>query len=489
VQNRSRAGIGLLLLAVAVSAAARLWLLLERPLWFDEIFTVWAARLPFSGLLAALRSDSGPPGFYLIEKPFVLLSEKLSGAAPLARAVPFLATLALFAAARTLSKGAARATLILLLSSSTLLNLYAAEARPYALLAALNLALFLLALRGEERFSRLAAIAVLAAAALYTHYLAVIAVGALLLLCAVSRRWRSGAALAAGGAAFLPWLPVLRTQPAEAIAWMRETPGGSLAGFLSAFGGVGRVPASFGPAPAPALFFAALATGGILLVLLSARARTDPEAHRATVFVLLVLGGALLAGLWRPIAFAGRTEMAVLPVFLWAAARAAAESRAARWAAGAAAALGILATAGFLRTPHADSPASAVAASLAQVARPNDVVVAAASFYLPSRLASERGELAASVLPMPEELGRHPGWFVPAVPGQSEERALAEALDQLRPGGRLFVALPPLYATPGLRRLLAEPGGRTRALLQTPDALVILRTPEPRPSAPAPVAP
>ena len=474
---------------MAAAIGARVFLLLARPLWFDELFTVWAARLPLSELVPALRFDSGPPGFYLIEKPFVLLSEKLSHAAPLVRAVPFFATLALFASARTLPKGAARATLTLLLASSTLLNLYAAEARPYALLAALDLALFLVALRGNERPARLAAIAGLAAAALYTHYLAIIALAALLLLCASARRWRSCAALAAGGVAFLPWLPILRAQPAEAIAWMRETVGGSLGGFLSALGGIGRVPASFGPAPPFALYFAAIVTGAILLVLLGAHARTNPETRRALVFAMLVLGGAVAASLWRPIAFAGRTEMAVLPVFLWGVARAAAESRAARWSAGAAAVLGILATAGFLRASHGDSPASAVAASLARVTRPGDVVVAAASFYLPARLASDRGELQASVRPIPEELGRHPGWFIPALPGPAEERALALAMGRLPPGGRLFVALPPLYATPALRRLLAESGGRTRALLQNPDALVILRTPEPRHNAPPPAGP
>lgn len=484
MQNRSRAAIGFLLLAAAVSVAARLWLLLERPLWFDELFTVWAARLPLRELGAALRFDSGPPGFYLLEKPFVLLSEKLSDAAPLARAVSFFAALGLFAAARTLPRGAARATLILLLSSSTLLNLYAAEARPYALLALLGLALFLLALSGQETSARVAVVGGLAALALYTHYLAVVAVAALMLLCALERRWRSCAALAAGGAAFAPWIPVLRAQPAESIAWMRETSWGSIAGFLSALGGVGRLPASFGPAPPNALFLAGLAAGAVLLVLVGARARTDHETRNAVALVLLVLGGALAAGAWRPIAFAGRTEMAVLPVWMWAVSRAASESRATRFAAGAAVALGMVATAGFLRAPHAEYPASAVAASLARVARPRDVVVAGASFYLPARLASERGDLAAAVRPIPEELARHPGWFVPALPGLAEERALERALGEAREGGRLFLAIPPAYATPGLLRLLDAPGGRARTLLRSSDAMVILRTPDPRRSAP-----
>ncbi len=482
-------GVGLLLLAAVVSVAARLWLLLERPLWFDELFTVWAARLSWSDLLDALRQDSGPPLFYLIERPLVGLAGPSPDAAPLARAIPFCAALALFASARALPKGAARAALVLLLASSALLNVYAAEARPYALLALLNLGLFLLALRGEERPPRLSAIAVLAAAALYTHYLAIFALGALLLLCAGERRWRSFAALAAGGAAFLPWLPILRAQPAEAIAWMRETPFLSIAGFLSALGGVGRVPASFGPPPPPALFFAAFAAGAVLLLRLVARARSDRDVLRGLLFAALVLGGALAAGAWRPIAFAGRTEMAVLPVFLWAAARAAAADRPARWAAGAAVLCGALATAGSVRAPHGDSAASAVAASLSRVARPDDVVFAGASFYLPARLAADREELPASVRALPEDAAGHPGWFLPALPGPAEERALADALEHLPPGGRLFVAIPPVYATRGLRNALEAPGGRARTLLESADALVILRTPEKRRTAPLPAGP
>jgi hypothetical protein len=477
VQNRSRAAIGLLLLAAAVSAAARLWLLLERPLWFDELFTVWAARLPVAELLAALRFDSGPPGFYLLEKPFVELSERLGGALALARFVSLLAATLLLAATRSLPRGAARTTFVVLLSGSALINLYAAEARPYALLSLLGLALFLLALRGPETAPRLISIAALAALALYVHYLAVFIVAALLILVASASRWRCFAALSAGGVTFLPWLPIMAGQPAQALGWMREPTADSALGFLSALGGVGRVPSSFGPTPPPAAFFAALGIGIALLALLAARAAKDREVRQAVALVVLVLAGVLVAGAWRPIAFAGRTEMAVLPVWMWAVARAAGESRAARWMAAAAAALGILATAGVLRTPRAEYPESSVAASLSGVARAEDVVVAGASFYLPARLASDRGALAARVLPMPPELGRHPGWFAPTWPGAPEEGALSRALGELRGDSRLFLAIPPVYATPGLLRVLGESGGRVRTLHQSRDALVLLRTP------------
>ncbi len=39
---------------------------LLRPVWHDELYTLWLARMPLADLFAALRLDSGPPLFYLI---------------------------------------------------------------------------------------------------------------------------------------------------------------------------------------------------------------------------------------------------------------------------------------------------------------------------------------------------------------------------------------------------------------------------------------
>jgi hypothetical protein len=364
-------------------------------------------------------------------------------------------------------------------------TVYAAEARAYALLALLVLALFLLGARRPETFRRQLAVAALAAAALYTHYLALFAVGALALFAVATRRWRTGAALAAGAAAFAPWFPVLAGQPREATAWIRESASASLASFFSALGGVGRVPAPFG-SPAPrALFFAAAAAGVLLLAASATASRRDREIGAALFLVAAVLAGALLVDRWRPVAFAGRTEMAVLPVWLWAVARASVHSRAARWGAIAAASFGIAGTITVLR---AGEPASAtfsdVAAAVSGVARSADRVVAAGGFYLPLRLEAERGRLAASLEALPAELAGHPGWFVPQLPGERESRAVARAAGSLAPGARLFLVLPPAYATPGLLAALETPGGRVRAISRGRDALVILRTRE----APSPQA-
>jgi len=447
-----------------------------------------------------LRFDSGPPGFYLLAKPFALLADRLAEADALVRVPSWLAAAALFPFARTLPRGRARAVWIALVASSTLLNLYAGEARPYALLALLSLSLFLLASRGDETPGRLLALLAASAAALYTHYLAAFVVGALIAVSAASRRWRSCAALVAGAILWLPWLPVLVGQPRAATAWMRESAGASLGGFLSALGGVGRVPAPFGPPLPTALFFAGTGAGALLLALLFLRARGNREVRDALGFVLLVLAGAMLAGAWRPAAFAGRTEVAVLPVWVWAIARAEPESRVFRWVPTAAAGLGLLATAWFVVAPHPPATSVEIASNLSRVAGEGDVVVAGAGFYLPARLASERHRLAATVRSLPDDLARHPGWFIPALPGAEEERRLEAIMGEIRPGRRLFLVIPPVYATPRLRRMLDAPGGRARVLLRSRDALAILWAPapqpepltgssEPPPSASAPIAP
>jgi hypothetical protein len=432
--------------------------------------------------VAALRLDSGPPGFYWMEKPFVFFAEA-SGADWIVRLLPFLAVALLFLAARTLPGAASRVVFVALVAASVLLNLYAAEARPYGVLGLLALALFLLGLEGEETGGRLAALCALAAAGLYTHYLAIFAVVALGLLAARAGRWKSCAALAGGAVLFVPWIPVLLRQPASAVAWMRETPAGSLAGFLSALGGVGRVPSPFGPPAHRVLFAAAALAGAALALLAAARPGADRPTKQALAFVGLVLGGILVTGLWRPIAFAGRSEVMVLPVWFWAIARGADRGRALRWLSASAAVLGAVATAGVLAAPPPGAPLEDLRANLERVAGPRDVVFASAGFYLPVRLASDQGRLRAAVRALPQEIALHPGWFVPALPGAAQEALVSRAAADLPPGGRIFLVLPPAYATPGLRAALASSaaGGSVRELVRTPEMLVLLFTPTKRP--------
>ncbi len=435
-----------------------------------------------------LRLDSGPPGFYFLEKPFAALAARIPEGEELLRAPSFAAALALFAGAATLPRGRSRNAFIGLLATSALLTLYSAEARPYALLALLAFGAFRLALSGAETPVRLLGLALCSAGALYSHYLAIFVVAVLFGLALSARRWRSSLALAAGAAAFLPWIPVLRAQPHAAMAWMRETAPASLAGFFSGLGGVGRIPAPFGGPVPRVLFFAGLLTGVFLLAVVAvnaARARRDRALREAFLFVVAVLAAALLTARWRPVAFAGRTEMAVLPVWFWAVARAAADSRMARQGTLAAAACGIAATAFLLGSGSPRTEPADVAAAVSRVSRSGDRIVAAASLYLPLRREADRGRLAGSLSALPEELAAHPGWFVPALPGPQEVRAVARAAAEVPAGQRLYLVIPPAYATPDLLAALGAPGGRSRELSRGPDALVILRTRDPAQAPPA----
>ena len=77
--------------------------------------------------MRALSHDSGPPLFYLLEKPFVAAAEGLRLSDNQARLLPFLALLLLFAGARSLPPGRPRRRFLLLASSSPFLLLYALE--------------------------------------------------------------------------------------------------------------------------------------------------------------------------------------------------------------------------------------------------------------------------------------------------------------------------------------------------------------------------
>ncbi|MGE5276953.1 MAG: hypothetical protein ACM3SU_08155 [Acidobacteriota bacterium] len=404
------------------------------------------------------------------------------GADEIARVLPFLAALLLLAAARPLPRGPARRTGILLLGSSALLGLYSAEARAYALLALLTLLLFRLALSGEERPGRVVSTLGLATLALYTHYLAILVVAALLLLALARRRLRAALALAGSAVLFAPWIPVLVAQPAAAIAWMREPAGASAVGFLSALGGVGRIPLPFGPSPPPILAAIGLAAGVALSIGVVSAARRDLEAREAALFVAGVLGAALAVSVWTPFAFAGRTEMAILPVWIWAVARAADSSRAARAGAIAAAALGLIALGIAALGPHPPSAASRAARALDRLARPGDTLFAGPGLYLPFRIAADRGRLVAALAPFPAEVAGHPGWWAPAAPSPADyDRVEASTA---APRGAVWLLLPPGFVTPRLEAIL-KARGSVRQLPLRPEALLLRWTPEP----PAPAGP
>jgi hypothetical protein len=446
----------------------------HRPLWFDELFTIWASRLSLTRVLAVLANDSGPPLWYVLEKPFVAAGERLFSSDTVARLLPFSAILVLFAGASALPSRPAKIRYVLLAATSPLLLLYSAEARSYALLSLVCFVLFLLAARGAETPRRLAAVAFLSATALYTHYLALFAVGALAIVAMAEKRGRSALALVAGAVPFLLWVPMMMAQPRDAVAWMHESASEVVTRILSSLGGAGDVPHPFGPPLPFALVVVGTGLALVLAVLLGSIWRRDTETRRACAFVILFFGAVLVASLARPIAFAGRTEMAILPVWLWTVARAADRHRAIRAASCAVALVSSISTALLIAAPRPPSVEARVLERLEKLARPGDVLFAGAQFYLPARLAADRGRLGMTLHAFPLEQASHPGWSVPTHARAEDLAAVASALDRAGPAGRVFVLVPPSYRA-ALQSVLAG-RGVTRRLAESPKMLLAVWT-------------
>jgi hypothetical protein len=362
-----------------------------------------------------------------------------------ARFLPFLAGLAILAGVRSLPTPGAKVRFVLLASLSPLLLLYSAEARAYALLAALVLALFLLATEAEEALVTLGAIALLSAALLFTHYLAIFAVLAVAAVAAADRRRRSALAVVVGSLPFLLWIPILLRQPRAAVAWMHEPAAQLVTGIASSFGGAGRIPPPFGPPLPPVLVALGSGLAVLLAVALALSWREDTRLRRAAAFLVLFFGGVVFASLARPVAFAGRTEMAVLPVWMWTVALLADRSRLARVAAWGVAAVSLIAALLLLevhRVPTLRPPLDA----LERTARPGDVLFAGGHLYLPARLDADRGKLGMTLHAFPLEQASHPGWAVAARPHREDLAEVERELDRAAADGtRVYFQVPPSF--------------------------------------------
>ena len=463
--------------ACALSLIGRCWLLITRPLWHDELFTVWASRLSPSELLRVLRFDSGPPLFYQLEKPLVRAAEALALPDAASRLLPFLALAVLFAGARTLPPGRPRGYFLLLAACSPFFLLYSAEARAYAVVCLAGFLLFLLVAADEAGWRGFAAIALVAAIILWTHYLALFLVASLLLVALVQGRRRCALALAAGLVLFLPWSPILLAQPRAATAWMREPPRVAAAGFLAALGGGMRVSAPFGPRlPEPLLWLSCAA--GVALLFLALRGSHDAEDRLGLATLFLTLGGILAASISRPVAFAGRSEMTVLPIWFWLLARKAQGSAGMRRGVAAASLIAAVASLFLLAAPKPARPSFALIPKLESEAQKGDLVVASPTLYLPARLAHDRGRLAANLSAFPADLADHPGWFLPQHPSPMEEDRLVDDASRAGAGHTVYLLFDRPFWTKRLEQSLSARGS-LRVVASFPAAFLAAFTTRP----------
>lgn len=457
--------------ALAVGVVARVFSLVVRPLWADEIFTLTVARKSVPEILAALRVDSGPPLHYLLA--YVLLAPFPAPGIgdALVRLLSLAASLLhlplLFAVARRLGREEIGLPAAALYSVFPLAVAYAAEGRAYALASLLVLLAFerALALRERPRFSTGLGLALAAAGAVLSHYLAVFPVAALAILAFGARPAARRALVLSGLAAAAlaaTWVPIALAQPHASMAWSRET------GFASALRDFPANLAFGAPAGGSAMVALGIA-GALLLVALLTR---EWRGVLAPVSRVLGLSLALLA-----LAELGagalvlpeRTALVFLPFFVLLLAAAPPFIPLAA---------GTLATALLaLWLPRAaePSPGALLARLLEARARSGRLILAVGSWGPELDYRLQRAGAPGRVILFPSAVAAHPGWY--------HEAEIPNATLAAEAGGILSAPrAPTLFVLPrGSRASAAITSrlGHARRLLSSPLVDVVETKPAP----------
>jgi mannosyltransferase len=206
---------------VVAGVVLRFWTTSD--LWLDEALSANIAKLPLREIPDALRQDGSPPLYYLLLHAWTAVFGTGDLAVRSLSGVISVATLPViwFAGRRAGGTRAAWASLVVLAASPFAVR-YATETRMYALIMLLT-ATGYVALSGalvRPSARRVAGVAAVTAALVYTHYWTlylVAATGFALVVASLrgSRRTaarRSLAAVALGCLAFVPWLPIFLFQ-------------------------------------------------------------------------------------------------------------------------------------------------------------------------------------------------------------------------------------------------------------------------------------
>ncbi|MGZ5476427.1 MAG: hypothetical protein ACXW29_08895 [Thermoanaerobaculia bacterium] len=353
--------------AVVVFLAARLALLIVREPFFDELFTVWMARQPFSQIIPSLLNDSGPPLYYFLARFDSVMALRCLSLA--------------FSCAQFVIVARYSWISALILAVYPPAALFAVDARAYAL-CGLFVTAGVIALR-KQKLDLAAVMFVLAA---YSHYYGVLFFP--LPLAGEGPAKRRVRAIALEAILFIPGFMMTFNQPAAATAWNKEPIWAPLVNLSTA----GRYPeALFTPA---AWIVVAIA---LVLVFVAAEWKL---ASAAPVLVPIILAIAFqLAG--RHIYFPMRFEAVLAgPIALWL------WKARPRFAIPLALIGAYAITAGaFDHARRPTDPYREAAQILARSAKPDDTIVATGYLYLETAVAVNR-----PVIAWPKEQALHPGW-------------------------------------------------------------------------------
>ncbi|MDQ4075476.1 MAG: glycosyltransferase family 39 protein [Chloroflexota bacterium] len=245
--------LGLLL----VAAALQFWSLDAQSLWYDEGFSVWLSQHSLGEIVARTAADIHPPFYYLLLHGWIVLTGDSEWALRFLSAIFALLAVPLMwqLARRLLQQEAAADVVGLFVVFSPLWLWYGREVRMYSLALALLVAAAYLLLdllelgRGGigRRWWRVVTFAILATAAVYTHFYVwfVLLAWALVAAWVWLRRRQPDrllplvAAFALPLLAYLPWLRVALSRVSadrsywEGILPLREVVEGALASWMT----------------------------------------------------------------------------------------------------------------------------------------------------------------------------------------------------------------------------------------------------------------
>ena len=236
---------------VALYVAARVWRLTAACLWFDELFSLHAARHTWAGLWRFVAADLiHPPLFYALLKLWAaaggesLLWLRLF---PVAASAAAVAPLLLLARELKLGKAATNVALLLAASNGYLIK-YAQEVRMYGLLLLLTLTslwLFARLLGSEEKArGRLVVLSFVNLLLVYTHYYGWLVVACEAAFLALWQRRRLGAfmlTVVGLSVAYAPWMAACVGAAksgaglAQNIGWIERPGAGDLAELMALF--------------------------------------------------------------------------------------------------------------------------------------------------------------------------------------------------------------------------------------------------------------
>jgi hypothetical protein len=446
-----------------------------KDLWLDESMSALFASMSPAALVTALRSDAGPPLYYLL---LGLVADETSSPTTLralsvvcgALTVPATAWLA-----RPLAGGRAALAAALVVGLSPAHLVVSQSARPYALwllLCVLAAGAAWRTLTTERRhYAALTALA--GVAALYTHMGATVVAVALCALVffvdvPVRRARRLLAALAAAALAFVPWLVVVAEQSAAGAptAWMGVFARGAVASTAASFSSWlpgGALPAyvrhdgpGWGPELAGAVALLCAALGGWTFVVRRRRAGVALGVLLLSPLVALGLLSVLFEDLW----LVGRMDLFGLPVFAVVVGAGLVSWR--RRPAGAVAVLVLAALVlvdGGRYLAREEQGSVAMADAAVEAAGDGGVVVATELTTAAVRVASARRGGAARVRAFPAAVAEHPGNWDPRAALADREalrRDAKAAVDEMMTAGTTGRAALIFVDHPVTRPLLEE---------------------------------